>query len=78
MMRGVQLPVFNYIIVKILFYIFAALSVYFLLSVIKILAVDIDRLTKYGWGYFTGQAVLLVVFIVLTIFTFKKAYKPKE
>lgn len=63
---------------KILFYIFAALSVYFLLSVIKILAVDIDRLTKYGWGFFTAQAILLIVFIVLTLLTFRKAYKDKE
>jgi membrane protein implicated in regulation of membrane protease activity len=63
---------------KILFYMCVCLAIYFLAGIVKIIAFDMDRLTQYGWGYFTGQLVLLVLFSAVSFILVKKVYRPVE
>lgn len=58
---------------KYLSYIFIGISVILLIGILKILLVDIDRLTDYGWGYFTGRLILLCLFALAGYFFNKKS-----
>lgn len=46
---------------KLLFYILLAVSVYLLVSVISLFYRGLDTLTDFGYGYLTGQLILLII-----------------
>lgn len=58
---------------KIFFYVFLIITLCFMFSVIKILIYDIKKLTEYGYGYLTGQVLLLLISVFITI-----KIKPKK
>ena len=45
---------------KAAFYLLLIIAVIFLYKVLRILLVDFSRLTDYGFGYLTGQVILLI------------------
>jgi hypothetical protein len=45
---------------KAAFYLLLIIAVIFLYKVLRILLVDFTRLTDYGFGYLTGQVILLI------------------
>ncbi|HYD92339.1 MAG TPA: hypothetical protein VEA37_12730 [Flavobacterium sp.] len=59
---------------KSLFYIFIILSIILFADIAGIILFDMDRLTRYGWGYLTGRILLLALFVFLAVFMFKKTY----
>ena len=52
-------------------YLSIGLSLLFTFKVISIIVFDIDRLTDYGYGYLTGQVLLLVVCLFIAYFTYR-------
>jgi hypothetical protein len=63
---------------KALFYIFLLLSAGLLINILGIIVMDMDRLTRYGWGYLTGRIILLALFIALSYYMFTKTYGEKQ
>lgn len=63
---------------KSVFYISIILSVVFLINIIDIVINDAERLTKYGWGYLSGQIILFGIFVSLAFFMLGRAYGSKE
>ena len=62
---------------KIIFYISIIVSVFLLINILKILILDFERLTEYGFGYLFGKIILLVVFVTIVLLTKKAVLKPK-
>lgn len=61
---------------KTLFYISTGISITLLINIIKILIVDLNRLTEYGYGYLIGKVLLFVIFG--TIILLLRKHKPKS
>ena len=62
---------------KIIFYISIIVSVFLLINILKILILDFERLTEYGFGYLVGKIILLLVFVTLILLTKKAVIKSK-
>ncbi|MEL1246259.1 hypothetical protein AAEO56_18440 [Flavobacterium sp. DGU11] len=63
---------------KAIFYIAILASLALLINIFDIIINDMDRLTRFGWGYLTGRVILLGIFVFLTFFMFSKTYGKSE
>ena len=57
---------------KVMFYISVGVSIILLISIMKILLIDFNRLTDYGYGYLVGKIILFVIFIGIAFLTKNK------
>ena len=55
-----------------MFYISVGVSIILLFSIMKILLIDFNRLTDYGYGYLVGKIILFIIFIGIAFLTRKK------
>jgi hypothetical protein len=51
------------------------ISVILLISILKILIIDIEQLTNYGLGYLVGKIILFISFGCLAFFTKNGVFK---
>ena len=61
-----------------MFYISIIISIILLVNVIKILIVDFDRLTEYGFGFLAGKVILLLIFLSIVFITRKNKINSKS
>ena len=62
---------------KISFYILLAVAVYLMVTIVKILTFDMDRLTEYGWGYLSGNLIVFAIVSIACVILYKKIYRSK-
>ncbi|WP_289022254.1 hypothetical protein [uncultured Salegentibacter sp.] len=60
---------------KFFFFVCIIISLFLTWKVFKIALVDLNNLTEYGWGYFVGEIILLLIFIFLSWRLFPKSQK---
>lgn len=60
---------------KVLFYLAALLSIVLIVNILDVVLHYSDRLTRFGWGYVAGRALLLAVFLFLSFYLYRKAYR---
>jgi len=53
-------------------------SVFFTYKVLKVLIIDLTRLTEYGYGYLTGQVIFLFLSVLLLVLNLKRRYSNKN
>jgi len=63
---------------KIIFYISIIISIILLVNIVKIITADFDRLTEYGFGYFAGKVILLLIFLSIIYITRKNKIDTKS
>jgi len=63
---------------KAIFYISIIAALGSVFNILNIILNDMERLTRYGWGYLTGRIILFAVFVFLIFFMFSKTYGKKE
>ncbi|WP_108170721.1 hypothetical protein [Christiangramia gaetbulicola] len=63
---------------KSFFYISLFLSLILGYHIIKILIVDLERLTDYGFGYLTGKVILLMILLTVIFFTRKSIFSTRS
>ncbi|WP_146185905.1 hypothetical protein [Flavobacterium album] len=63
---------------KAIFYISIIASLGLLINILDIIINDMERLTRFGWGYLTGRIILLAIFVFLIFFMFSKTYGKSE
>jgi len=63
---------------KAIFYISIIAALGLVFNILNIILNDMERLTRYGWGYLTGRIILFAVFVFLIFFMFSKTYGKKE
>lgn len=56
---------------KIIFYISIGISIILLINIFKILLMDLNRLTDYGYGYLVGKIILCLIFTGIALLTRK-------
>lgn len=60
---------------KVTFGLSVIIAVGLFIRIMNILIFDYSRLTQYGFGYFAGQLILFLLFLVLSIMLAKKVFK---
>lgn len=76
MLNGIPLTITA--LKKLLFYISIIIAVVLLVDIAGIVLFDMDRLTRYGWGYLTGRILLLALFVFFSVVMFRKTYGRRE
>jgi hypothetical protein len=60
---------------KILLVIFALMTIFLGIRLLRILVQDIDRLTNFGYGYLTAQVILFFVFLIASLWMGRKIFR---
>jgi hypothetical protein len=62
---------------RLLFFLSIGVSIILLIRIIRIVVIDLPRLTEYGYGYLVGKVLLLLIFITIIFLTRKGSVKSK-
>jgi len=60
---------------KFIFYLSLIIAIILFVDILNKLMSDFSRLTPYGFGYITGEAIFLITFILLAYLTGKKKFR---
>lgn len=63
---------------RIVFYTSIVISTLILVELIKIMLIDLNRLTDYGFGYLAGRAILFLVFLTIALYARKYKTEPNS